>query len=263
MDRLAKQGQKKACLFPEMAGPEDLANAVHTGTRPNERLRSQLLTPALPTQKFTSCAPSSARGALSSSSRRSKQHKPVVMSAGAAMRWIQSTLTSSLMRLYKNVDIRQATCSLEADRKRILGRVAAGVGFRAVNSLARGCIVGASAAMRHPAVLRAALGDWSYLSKLQPSSIRRRSSQRRPVASWGRFERCLRSACHRMWKHKKASFLPGSRSTAAKQGTPLIAAARGGHLEAVEALLLAGAPVDSIDIWRQHSDDLGCIRWSL
>ena len=49
-------------------------------------------------------------------------------------------------------------------------------------------------------------------------------------------------------KHK-ASFLPGSGSTAAKQGTPLIAAARGGHLEAVEALLLAGAPVDGIDIW--------------
>ena len=50
-------------------------------------------------------------------------------------------------------------------------------------------------------------------------SIRRRSSPRRLV-SWGRFERCLRSACPHV--KRKLSFVPGGGSTAAQQGTPLV-----------------------------------------
>ena len=105
-----------------------------------------------------------------------ERHIPVVMLCGGSENGKFLPNTSSLLQLYALINIRQATCSVSADKVRILGEVAASVGFGGYELFARGCIAGASAARIHPLYRCAALGDWSALAKIEKkTTIPRRS----------------------------------------------------------------------------------------
>ena len=116
---------------------------------------------------------------------------------------------------------------------RILGDIERGVGFAAVNSLAKGAVACAFLCMEEPEVLRAALGNPAPLAALQG---RERLGKALRAAAAGGLLAPLESLLGR----------PGEVEVDAQDMygvTPLHHAAEGGHLAAAEALLRAGADV--------------------
>ena len=120
---------------------------------------------------------------------------------------------------------------------RILGDIERGVGFAAVNSLAKGAVFCAIACMEEPEVLRAALGNPAPLAALQG---REELGKALRAAAAGGLLAPLESLLGRR----------GEVEVDAKDGagrTPLHKAAIGGHAAAAEALLRAGADVGAKD----------------
>ena len=179
---------------------------------------------------------------------------PVVMLCGGSKgggKLLFEPKTSSMLQMYSLVDVRKATATFLPDKTRILNEVEAGVGADAVNTLARGCITGASAAMFMPAVLQAALGDWSGLGDLRPSDL--------PAALFaacsGGYTNVVKVLLEAgVAAHVTRQYLNGGKININSikphiSGTPLLGAARGGHVKVAQQLVDAGAPIDGLDLF--------------
>ena len=121
---------------------------------------------------------------------------------------------------------------------RILGDIERGVGFAAVNSLARGAVLCALRCMEEPEVLRAALGNPAPLAALQGREERRKALC---AAAAGGLVAPLESLLGRRGEVEVDA-------KDEKGNTPLRFAAAGGHLAAAEALLRAGADVGATNM---------------
>ena len=71
-----------------------------------------------------------------------------------------------LFNLARLVDVRQAKASVEEDLVRELGKIERGVGFAALNSLAKGAILGAAHTMHQPEICAAVCGHGEPLMRL-------------------------------------------------------------------------------------------------
>merc|ERR1719389_903939 len=96
--------------------------------------------------------------------------KPVVLLMGKAASGEELRFEPNgamLKNLFYVMDIRQAAASREEDRVRILKKVDEGVGADALNTLARGAVLGAGNCMEQREVLSSAMGNGAPLAALQ------------------------------------------------------------------------------------------------
>ena len=145
--------------------------------------------------------------------------------------------TEMLMNLLYSVDVAQAAATVEEDRVRILGDVQREFGFDKVNTLAKGAVMGARECMTQPEVLRAALGDGAPLAALRERAA---------------LEAALRAAAAGGLMAPLEALLARPEEVAVEVAdgfgmTPLMRAAEGGHVAAVEALVKHGARVEAAD----------------
>ena len=134
--------------------------------------------------------------------------------------------------MFRVVDVEQAAASVEADRVRILEEIRRGVGFRAVNTLARGAIE-SGRCMYEPEVLQAVAGHTGPLAALQG---REALSKALIAAASGGLMAPLRMLLARRGE------VEVNATNEERQGwTALHTASGAGHLEAVALLLKARA----------------------
>jgi len=100
------------------------------------------------------------------------QEKPVVMLIGSEGEDGSFKTNKSMMRnLFYLVDVQQAEATVPEDKKRILASIEKGIGFEALNLLARGALNGFEEALDAPEVLAAACGITSALDNLSADRI--------------------------------------------------------------------------------------------
>jgi hypothetical protein len=146
-----------------------------------------------------------------------------------------------LNSLFHVIDVASAEATLPTDRDRILAAVRADPGIDTANTLCRGAVQGAIVAMRHRAVLQAALGRLDALASVQGRSATGHALCAAAAAGFV-------AVVDQLLARDRADV--DLEATDPEHGnTPLGNAASGGHLAVVQRLLAAGASLKSRNIY--------------
>ena len=192
-----------------------------------------------------------------------QQERPIIMKLGVLRppdaaantphAFVGETSTPVVNQLVALTDIRKAQATVASDRELILGQVASGRGAAAVNASVRGAILGAFSCAHFPEVAAAACGEPEALAQLisggsaaleQPRGWVQQTALH--AAAGGGYTECVSRLLD-------AGANPEARNVSGR--SPLMRAAMGGHVGALNALLRHERCVDVLDVGAR--DDVG------